>query len=82
MEKSKPGQRCRNVEKQRGETIGCAQEYGNTRKKGPVVLMGVSILCYGGKVESIPSEQRGRERWESRWREKGVGGGVEECKIR
>jgi hypothetical protein len=56
IEESKPGQRRRKVEKQRGETIGCAQEYGNTGKESPVVLIGVSILCYGGKVESIPSE--------------------------
>jgi hypothetical protein len=56
VEESKPGQRCRNVEKQRRETTGYAQKYGNTGKESPVVLMGVSILCYGGKVESIPSE--------------------------
>ena len=56
IEESKPGQRCRKVEKQRGETIGCAQEYWNTGKKSPVVLMGVSILCYGRKVKNIPSE--------------------------
>ena len=56
IEESKPGQRCRNVEKQRGETISCAQECGDTRKESPVMLMGVSILGYGGKMESIPSE--------------------------
>ena len=56
MEESKPGRRRRNVEKQRGEMIGCAQEYRNTRKESPVVLMGVAILCYGGKVERIPSQ--------------------------
>ena len=56
IEESKPGQGCRNIEKQRGEAIGCAQEYGNTGKESPVVLIGVSILCYGGKVEGVPSE--------------------------
>jgi hypothetical protein len=56
IEESKPGQRCRKFEKQCGETIGCTQEHWNTGKKSPVVLMGVSILCYGGKMKSIPSE--------------------------
>ena len=81
IEESKPGQRCRNLEKQCRKTIGCAQEYRNTGKESPMVLIGVSILCYGGKVESIPSEKRGRERRESRWCDEGGRGGIEEGEI-
>ena len=55
IEESKPGQRCCSVEKQRGETVGRAQEYWDTGKESPVVFVGVFILCYGGKVKSIPS---------------------------
>ena len=82
IEESKPwqGRRCV-VEKERGETICHAQQYGNTGKERPVVLIGISILRNGSKVEGVPSEERGCERRESGWYEEEARGGVEEGEI-
>ena len=73
--------RGRVVEKERGETICYTQQQRDTGKECPVLFIRISILGDAGKVEGIPSEQSGWERWESRRCEDGTRGSVKEGEV-
>jgi hypothetical protein len=46
-----------------------------------VVFIGITVVGDAGKVEGVPSEQSGGERWESGGREEGARGRVKEGEV-